>query len=398
MSPYSTSSLKKENDKALKEWGTVVEALSNGIQTLLIRRRRPAHNEFFLYPTYGIKQTRKCFQKQLHDIYDKAMSSKLNGKVEIKCYSQVEEIIEVNDLQRLVDLSDHYIWTSSHVEEYFKESKKNKVYVVILRTFNLPEPKIVDVFPGLSWVNLPEPISTMNCVPVLTDADFNSKVNQIKAKLEEEIKVPPLNELGKYVLETTKIIKDTPKLNEANTRALLVEPLFGVLGWDVWNLLEVEREYSIPEVGEQVDIALKIMGSPRIFIETKRWDRDKKLDNSMAKQVIKYAKLGDVNWCVLTNGNEIRVYNASWKGDVNERLFLKLSLNEYLESKDSLFLLSKQSIEKGELDKAGMAHHTKKRVIKWFKTQKEELVNEILAWDSSLKKEDVMKIVEELIK
>ena len=401
MSIYSPFSLKKENDKALKEWGTVVEALGNGIQTLLIRRRRPAHNEFFLYPTYGIKQTRKCFQKQFHDIYDKAMSSKLKGKVEIKCYSQVEEIIEVNDLQRLVDLSDHYIWTSSHVEEHFKESKKNKVYVVILRTFNLPEPKIVDVFLGLSWVNLPEPISTVNCVPVLTDADFDSKINQIKARLEGRKVKEPIkeeDELTKYVLKSTEIIKNNLILTEADTRALLVEPLLRVLGWDVWNPLEVKREYSIPEVGEHVDIALQIMGNPRIFIESKRWNSSKKLDDSMAKQIRKYAKLGDVDWCILTNGNEIRVYNASWKGDMSKRLFFKLFLNDYLKNKSKLLLLSKESVEKGELDKAGVAYRNEKRVMEYLKAKKEKLVQDILSWDGSLNKEYVVKFVEELTK
>jgi len=401
MSIYSPFSLKKENDKALKEWGTVVEALSNGIQTLLIRRRRPAHSEFFLHPTYGIKQTRKCFQKQFLGIYDQAKASKLKGKIEIKCYAQVKEVIEVNDPQRLVDLSDHYIWTSSHVEEYFKESKEKKVYVLILRTFKLPEPKTVDVFPGMSWVNLPEPVSTVNCIPVITDVDFNNKVNRIKAKLEgQKVKViiKEEDELVDYVLRSTKIIEDNPILTEADTRFLLAEPLLKVLDWDVFNPLEVKREYSIPEVGEHVDIALQIMGNPRIFIETKRWDSGKKLDENMAKQIRKYAKLGDVNWCILTNGNEIRVYNASWKGDMGERLFFKLSLNDYLKNKTKLLLLSKESVEKGELDKAGAAYLTKKCVMEYFKIKKEKIVHNILTWDNSLKKEYVMEFVEELIK
>jgi len=402
MSTYGSFSLKKENDKALKEWGTVVEALSNGIQTLLIRRRRPAHDGFFLYPTYGIKQTRKSFQKQFHEFYDKVMSSKLKGKVEIECYAQVEEIIEVSDPHRLIDLSNLYIWTSSHVEAYFKESKKNKVYVVMLRTFKFPEPKIVDVFPGISWVNLPEPISTVNCVPVFTDEEFNNKVNQIKAKLEgqPELKVVTKeeDELEKYVLNSTKLIKRNPILTEADTKVLLVEPLFKLLGWNTLNPLEVKREYSIPEVGEHVDIALQIMGNPRIFIEAKRWNSSKKLDDSMAKQIRKYAKLGDVDWCILTNGNEIRVYNASWKGDMGKRLFFKLFLNDYLKNKSKLFLLSKVSVERGELDKAAVAYLNKKRVIEYFKTKKEKLVHDILSWDSSLKKEYVVKFVEELMR
>ena len=393
-----TPTRKGDNYKALKEWGTVVKALSDGKQTILIRRRRPAYHEFFLYPTYGIKQTRKSFQRQFHSIFDRAMASKLRRGVKISCFAQVKEIVEVNDVERLARLSDHCIWTSSHVEDYFKESKYGKVYVLILRVFLLPEPTIVDVFPGISWVNLPEPISTLNCVPVLTDEEFSNRVNEIKAKLEEGIKPPPLDELGKYVLKSTKIVKDNPILSEADTKVLLVEPLLRVLGWDTWNPLEVKREYSIPEVGEHVDIALQIMGKPRIFIETKRWNSGKKLDDGMAKQIIKYAKLGDIDWCVLTNGNEIRVYNASWKvKGTSERLFFESSLNEYLENRDHLFLLSKQSIQKGDLDKEGIIYLTEKRIIEWIKNNKERITNEIIEWDRSLKREDILEIIERLI-
>ena len=397
MIPPTSFSLKRENNKALKEWGTVVEALSDGIQTILIRRKRPAHDEFFLYPTYGPKQTKRSFQKQFHGVYDKAIASRLRRKVEIRCYAQVKEAIEVNDVERLKDLSDHYVWTPSHVEDYFKKSKYPKVYVLILRTFQLPEAKIVDIFPGISWVNLPEPISTVNCVPVLKDEEFDTKVNEIKAKLEEGIRPPPPDELGKYVLKSTEIIKRNPSLTEATTKAILVEPLLKVLGWNTWNPAEVDREYTIPEIGERVDIALKLMGKPKIFIETKRWNIDKRIDDGMAKQIIKYAKLGDIDWCVLTNGNEIRVYNASWKGGISERLFFKLSLNQYLENRNSLLLLSKQSIEKDELDKAGTICITKKRIIEWIKNNKENLTNQILGWDRSLKKEYVLKFIEGLI-
>lgn len=66
------------------------------------------------------------------------------------------------------------------------------------------------------------------------------------------------------------------------------------------------------------------------------------------------ARSGNVDWCVLTNGNGIRAYNASWKvRSISESLLFKLSLNEYMENRSSLLLLSKQSIEKGDLIKRG---------------------------------------------
>lgn len=395
----TASSLLGENNKALKEWGTVIEALTSGKQTILIRRRSPVSSEFFLYPTFGPKQTRKSFQKQFHGIYDNAMASKPRRKVKIRCYAQVKENIEVNNVERLKNLSDHYIWTSSHVADYFKKSKRPRVYVVILRIFQLPEPKIIDILPGISWVNLPEPISIANCVPVLGDEEFSSRFNKIKVKVEKgvaKLTSAPPDGLRDYISKSTEIIKRNASLTEATTKVVLVEPLFKVLGWDTLDPIEVDREYNIPAIGERVDIALKIMGRPRIFIETKRWDSDKELNDSMARQIIKYAKLGDVDWCVLTDGNETRVYNASWKGDISERLFFKLSLSQYLENRNRIFLLSKQSVEKRELDERGVVYFTRKRFIEWLRNNKEKLTNEILEWDRSLKKEYVLGLIERL--
>ena len=78
-------------------------------------------------------------------------------------------------------------------------------------------------------------------------------------------------------------------------------------------------------------------------------------------------------------------------------MFFKLSLNEYLENRNSLLLLSKKNIQKGEFDSAGLTHLTKKRVIEWIKTNKEKLVSDITEWNGSLKKEYVLKFIKELI-
>lgn len=188
MGPPTSFPLKRENNKALKEWGTVVEALSDGIQIILIRRKKPAHNEFFLYPTYRPEQTKRSFQKRFYRIYDKAMASKQGRKVEIRCYAQVKETIEINDVERLRNLSDYYIWTPSHVEDHFKKSKHHKVYVLILRAYQLPKPKIVDIFLGISWVNLHESISTIDCVPILTDEEFNTRALTLKQVIKEQAK------------------------------------------------------------------------------------------------------------------------------------------------------------------------------------------------------------------
>ena len=56
--------------------------------------------------------------------------------------------------------------------------------------------------------------------------------------------------------------------NEANTKALLIEPLLAALDWDTADLDQVEREHRVLD-GTAVDYALKIEGDPRLFVEAK---------------------------------------------------------------------------------------------------------------------------------
>jgi hypothetical protein len=116
-----------------------------------------------------------------------------------------------------------------------------------------------------------------------------------------EIYVKSVNEqIGRYPVDFW---------TEDNTKAVLVEPLMEVLGWNIRDLGEVIRGYGV-RVGtktEYVDYILKIDGRPKIFVEVKALGKDLE---PFVDQAISYAKLGDVTWAVLTNGRELRVYDA----------------------------------------------------------------------------------------
>jgi predicted type IV restriction endonuclease len=56
--------------------------------------------------------------------------------------------------------------------------------------------------------------------------------------------------------------------NEANTKALLIEPMLSALGWDTTDVDQVEREYRVYDK-TALDYALKIDDELRLFIEAK---------------------------------------------------------------------------------------------------------------------------------
>jgi len=175
--------VKLKNNKALKEWATIVKALGEGKQTILIRKRelKSTYDEFFLYPTFT-SQTKDKFKGQFHSDFDTTMTARAKGKVMIEFYAQITEACEVTKSKKLLGLDSYYIWTSSHVEDYFQKTKDEKLYVIILRVFKLPKPVFIEPSgPGsIVWVNLPRPISTQGLVPVLKDSEFKDTVERIK--------------------------------------------------------------------------------------------------------------------------------------------------------------------------------------------------------------------------
>ncbi|MFQ6041126.1 MAG: hypothetical protein ACE5PV_09750 [Candidatus Poribacteria bacterium] len=60
-------------------------------------------------------------------------------------------------------------------------------------------------------------------------------------------------------------------LSEPNTKSNLIEPVLRTLRWNVFDFEDVEKEQRVFD-GTSVDYALKILGTPRIFIEAKALD------------------------------------------------------------------------------------------------------------------------------
>ncbi|MEZ4302394.1 MAG: type I restriction endonuclease [Polyangiaceae bacterium] len=100
---------------------------------------------------------------------------------------------------------------------------------------------------------------------------------------------------------------------EEATKQALVIPLFHVLGYDVWNPLEVQPEYGAdfnkgPKKGqvEKVDYALKINGEPVVFVECK--SADVALDTHDGQLARYFNTTPSVRVGILTNGVRIKVF------------------------------------------------------------------------------------------
>jgi predicted type IV restriction endonuclease len=208
----------------------------------------------------------------------------------------------------------------------------------------------------------------------------------------------PPTPIDEYLKRANDIIQKHPKMSELNTISTLIEPLLEVLGWNIRDPDEVQREYPIHmgERTEYVDIALKVNDKPVVFVEAKPVDTP--LHDHLAEQPIKYANAEGVSWCMLTNGRELRVYNAFWKiRGIEQKMLFKLSIDEFKEKIDKLELLLKGNTASGKLDEEGEFEHAKRIASEWFKQKENNIVKDIMELDPSLKEEYVRKVLRKIL-
>lgn len=171
------------------------------------------------------------------------------------------------------------------------------------------------------------------------------KNDKIMEKQTAKEKIKKLIE--KY--ETEKTAGKVSQYTEAETKTGFIEPLFQSLGWNTQDRNEVGLETNIS--GGRVDYSFKLGSIVKFFVEAKPFRADLHKPEYV-EQTINYAWHKGVVWAVLTDFESIKVFNAEVKTKhIFESLLFEIPYNEYLIKFDQLFLLSKESIASGLLDK-----------------------------------------------
>lgn len=198
-------------------------------------------------------------------------------------------------------------------------------------------------------------------------ANKENAKQQIKGLLEKYRKVVKEKRLSKYTEEETK--KD------------FIIPLFEALGWNIRDSSEVSAEETISS--KRVDYGFRINGIPKFFLEAKAMKADLNKPE-YAEQAINYAWHKGCTWAVLTDFDDgLKIYNAEWKtADLYQSHLKTIPREEFLSRFDELWLLSKESFEKGLLDK---------EAEKWGKKTKktpvgEQLFSDLTTWRAELSK------------
>ncbi len=193
---------------------------------------------------------------------------------------------------------------------------------------------------------------------------------QIKELIEKYNKVVEEKKLKKY--------------NEEMTKKKFIEPLFEALGWDMKSD-DVALEEKVSK--GRVDYSFRINGIPKFFLEAKALKIDLD-DPKFIKQAINYAWHKGCTWAVLTDFEAVKIFNAEWKTSNPLQTHLKtIPYYEFLDRFEELWLLSKDSFEKGLLDK---------EAEKWGKRTKKIPIDKQLLSDFTRFRELLSKSINKL--
>jgi type I restriction-modification system DNA methylase subunit len=173
-------------------------------------------------------------------------------------------------------------------------------------------------------------------------------------------------------------VRNHRRYNEAATRQEFILPLFRALGWNIDDTREVSPEEKVSK--GYVDFAFRLNGIPRFFLETKKVSADLN-DPRWGHQAINYAWLKGVTWAVLTDFQDLKVFNAEWQETIPARaVFKDLNWQRYLDRFDDLWLLSVPAMQEGALDHA--AERVGKKATKTPVNQ--QLFSDLTRWRHEL--------------
>lgn len=112
--------------------------------------------------------------------------------------------------------------------------------------------------------------------------------------------------IKEYTESAKSVIDNSPQLDEANTKAAILQDFIEILGWEIPK--NTELEFSVKALGKvhKVDYALKIGGQPVAFLEAKGLDNS--LTDDHREKIGDYLRNENVELGILTNGRQYEFY------------------------------------------------------------------------------------------
>lgn len=176
--------------RALKEWATIVRALENGDQTVILRKGgiletasgfEIESKKFLLFPTFEHQESNHIkpqFQKYLNQVMD---NKPKDGYNRTTSYAEVIYDADVKSEEKINALSPFHVWSDSYIKTRINWMPEKPLKAIFLKVFKIPEFKIPlkSEYQGCkSWIDINDNVSVGK--PVLNDDILNSKLKEFK--------------------------------------------------------------------------------------------------------------------------------------------------------------------------------------------------------------------------
>ena len=164
------------------------------------------------------------------------------------------------------------------------------------------------------------------------------------------------------------------RYNETQLRREFLDPFFEALGWDVFNrhnyaelYKDVIHEDSLEIEGEKKapDYAFRVGGTRKFFVEAKKPAINIEMDIHPAFQLRRYAWCAKLPLGILTDFEELAVYDCRIKPDKNDKAsmgrVMLFSYRDYIGKWDEIAaVFSREAVLKGSFDQYAEGMKTKK--------------------------------------
>jgi hypothetical protein len=171
---------------ALKEWASVVEALSSGRQILLLRKGGLAEarrggfalrrREFLLFPTFE-HQHRQWLKPQV------VVKEPNSGLLRISVLAEVSDVIENPSREGLRRLFEEHVWNEDFISMRCAYRPDLPLQLLVVRVARLATVWEIPDRPSYrgckSWVYLSEEVDVEGTTLVLPDAEFEARRQKI---------------------------------------------------------------------------------------------------------------------------------------------------------------------------------------------------------------------------
>ncbi len=177
---------------ALKEWASVIGAMLDGEQVVMLRKGGigeaafavPAER-FLLLPTH-VHQRPELLVPGARDARAKELAiTEEPARVDLRAWCEVAAVHEVTEQRELDALAPFHVLGPDYATARLKWRPRHPLVAIVARVHRVEPPVPLDVDAGMrgcrSWIEVPVPLPHAD--PVIPDADFDSRAHAVAAAL-----------------------------------------------------------------------------------------------------------------------------------------------------------------------------------------------------------------------